>query len=80
MGVSESDNGAVAILIAGAVTVSVGVVALAETVGYQFSLRAQLNETERGTGAGISVPHVVGADEGVDMLIGTETQSHRRTE
>ncbi len=68
MRVAETHNGAVFVLVAGTVFIDSGLVTLVHVMGNCVGVGAELHDAERCTRSGKSVPHAVGANDGVDVL------------
>ncbi len=68
MRVAETYNGAVLVLVAGTVFIDSGLVTPVHIMGNRVGVGAELHDAERRTRSGKSVPHAVGANDGVDVL------------
>ena len=73
----EAHDGAVLILVAGAVLVGARLIGSLDVVGNHFRVGRQLHATEGNAGSGESMPHSGGADKGIDILdmLGPEAQT-----
>ena len=68
MRVRKAHDGAVFILVAGAVLVGARLVGSLDVVGNHFRVGRQLYSAKRYAGSGEGVSHSGGADEGIDIL------------
>ena len=68
MGMAEADNGAVLVLIAGAILIHTRLILTVDVVRYRIRIGAELHDAKRGTCARKSMPHAIGADNRIDKL------------